>query len=188
MAYSAWKGARHPLIWFWRWFFCSFGGFLLEVAFARATRSPKRDRKCFLLFPLCPVYGFAAVLILAMTEPLRPGSPGVLFLGFACATCTEYAMDLFYQYALGVRFWDYTNMPFHIRGRVCLPFSLAWAVLSLLFVRLGAPALDRLIAALPAALNGPAVILTAADAAVSCAALHRQGTTEALRWYAPHST
>ena len=188
MAYSAWKGARHHLIWFWRWFFCSFGGFLLEVAFAQAVRHPKRDRKCFLLLPLCPVYGFAAVLILSMTETLRPGVLGTLTLGFAAATCTEYAMDLFYQYALGVRFWDYTNMPFHIRGRVCLPFSLVWAGLSLLFVRLGAPALDRLIAALPAALCGPAVILTAADAAVSCAALRRQGTTEVLRWYAPHST
>ena len=45
--------------WFLYFVFYSLGGYGLEKAFARATRAPKQVRKCFLLLPLCPVYGLA---------------------------------------------------------------------------------------------------------------------------------
>ena len=41
--------------WFWYFVLYSFVGFVLEVLFARATGNPKRDRKCHLFLPLCPV-------------------------------------------------------------------------------------------------------------------------------------
>ena len=46
--------------WLWYFIIYSFCGFLLEVAFARAIRHPKRDRKCLIFLPLCPVYGLGA--------------------------------------------------------------------------------------------------------------------------------
>ena len=42
---------------FWIFLIYSFLGFLIEVAYARVTGEAKRDRKCRLLLPLCPVYG-----------------------------------------------------------------------------------------------------------------------------------
>ena len=44
--------------WFWYFIIYSFLGFLLEVAFARAIRHPKRDRKCFLLLPCARCTGW----------------------------------------------------------------------------------------------------------------------------------
>ena len=41
----------------WLFWTYSFLGYLLEKAFAWLTRSPQQVRKCFLLLPLCPVYG-----------------------------------------------------------------------------------------------------------------------------------
>ena len=38
------------LLWFF-WMY-SFGGYLLERAFAALTRAERRERKCFLLLPL----------------------------------------------------------------------------------------------------------------------------------------
>ena len=46
--------------WLWYFYWYSFLGFLLEVAFARISGHPKRDRKCLLLLPLRPVYGLGA--------------------------------------------------------------------------------------------------------------------------------
>lgn len=46
------------MTWFWLVIFYSFGGYLLEKGYAAAVRSPHRVRKCFLLLPLCPVYGW----------------------------------------------------------------------------------------------------------------------------------
>ena len=43
--------------WFWLFLLYSFGGYVLEKLYAAARRSPHQVRKCFLLLPLCPVYG-----------------------------------------------------------------------------------------------------------------------------------
>ena len=39
-------GGSAVILWFWYFVIYSFLGFLTEVAFARLTRNPKRDRKC----------------------------------------------------------------------------------------------------------------------------------------------
>ena len=67
----------------------SFAGFLLEVAFARAIRHPKRDRKCLLLLPLCPVYGLGACLILWLA-PLVKSPLWAALAGGLAATGAEH--------------------------------------------------------------------------------------------------
>ena len=52
--------------WIWNFYLYSFFGFLLEVVYARLTRAKKRDRKCRLLLPLCPVYGLGAAVLSAL--------------------------------------------------------------------------------------------------------------------------
>ena len=41
----------------WYFWIYSFLGYLLEKGFAKVTGAKLQGRKCFLLFPLCPVYG-----------------------------------------------------------------------------------------------------------------------------------
>ena len=112
--------------WFWYAVLYSFLGFLLEVAYARAVRAEKQDRKCFYFLPLCPVYGLGALLILA-PAPLLAGRPLLLALwSGAAATGAEYAMSLFYEKLFRASFWDYTALPWNLGGRVCLAFSTLW--------------------------------------------------------------
>ena len=170
------------MLWLWRFLLYSFVGFGLEITFARIINHPKRDRKCLLLLPLCPVYGLGALLILWLSA-LSPVPLWVMAAGFFGATAAEYLMGLFYQYALGVRFWDYSDIPYNLGGLVCLPFSLAWTVLALVLVYWADPLAVSLLSALPAALAPAAAILLGADLAVSAIALRRSGTTEVLRWY-----
>ena len=169
--------------WLWYFIWYSFLGFLLEVAFARAARHPKRDRKCLILLPLCPVYGLGACLILWLA-PLGNGPLWVALSGGLAATAAELALGAFYRYALGVKFWDYEGIPGSVGGLVCPAFSLCWTALALLLVYAVHPIVSGLAAHNPAWLVPPALILLAADALVSCAALRRAGTTDVLRWYA----
>lgn len=169
--------------WLWYFYWYSFLGFLLEVAFARAARHPKRDRKCLILLPLCPVYGLGACLILWLA-PLGNGPLWVALSGGLAATAAELALGAFYRYALGVKFWDYEGIPGSVGGLVCPAFSLCWTALALLLVYAVHPIVSGLAAHIPAWLVPPALILLAADALVSCAALRRAGTTDVLRWYA----
>ena len=168
---------------FWYFFIYSFLGFLLEVAFARAIRSPKRDRKCFLLLPLCPVYGLGALGILAVGGLLGRWPLLVALAGGGAATAAEYAMGLLYQRVLGVEFWDYAGLPFNVGGKVCLPFSAAWSVLSLVLVYLVHPLTEALVARIPAGLTPAAAIFLLTDGALTCWLLKTTGSTDSLKWY-----
>ena len=169
--------------WLWYFIIYSFAGFLLEVAFARAVRHPKRDRKCLLLLPLCPVYGLGACLVVWLAPAV--GSPlWVMAVGALATTGAELAMGAFYRFALGVEFWNYSGMPGSLDGLVCPVFSLCWTVLSLLLVYTVHPLIAAATALIPVWLGPPVFILAGADMLVSCVALRRTGTTEVLRWYA----
>ncbi len=169
--------------WLWYFIIYSFAGFLLEVAFARVIRHPKRDRKCLLLLPLCPVYGLGASLIVWLAPMVR--SPvWVALVGGLAATGAELVMGAFYRFALGVEFWNYAGMPGSFGGLVCPVFSACWTVLSLVLVYTLHPLVAAFTALIPARLGPPALILVGTDMLVSCVALRRAGTTEVLRWYA----
>ncbi len=168
---------------FWQYMLYSFFGFLLEVAFARATRAKKRDRKCRYFLPLCPVYGLGAVLIAHLPAPIRD-RPAALFLcGAAAATAVEYAVDWAYDRALGVRFWDYSALPGNLNGRVCLSFSAVWGLLALALTAWVHPVIARWAAAVPAPWTLFAALFTALDTGLTFYLLRTTGDTAVLRWY-----
>lgn len=167
------------------WYFViySFLGFLLEVAFARLVRAEKKDRKCFVLLPLCPVYGFGTLAILLLPQWVQRSGPLLVLLGGLAATGAEYLMALFYERVMGVRFWDYSHLPFHLQGRVCPQFALFWGLLAALLVRRVHPAVMGLVAHIPDGLLPSVLLLLVADGAYTLALLRATGDTDSLRWY-----
>lgn len=169
---------------FWYFFLYSFVGFLFEVVYARATHSPKQDRKCLYLLPLCPVYGLGAVLILLLPPAVRDNP--LLLLPAAAVLCTaaEYLMGLFYEKAARVPFWDYSHLPHNLGGRVCLRFTLLWGVLAVAVAFLLHPFVAQLVPQIPRAITLFAALLFLLDALLSLTLLRRTRSAEVLRWYA----
>ena len=58
-------------LWLWTFWTYSFLGYLLERGYAIATHADRQARKCFLLLPMCPVYGLGALAVLALPEKYR---------------------------------------------------------------------------------------------------------------------
>lgn len=168
---------------FWYFLVYSLIGFLLEVVFATLTHNPKHDRKCMLLLPLCPVYGLGALFILALPAVVRTNPLLLFFAGAFAATAAEYLMDLFYDRVLGVRFWDYSHLPWNLSGRVCLLFTGMWGLLALALTVWIHPVIEQAVAAIPAGLTLPAVLLLLLDAGFTVFLLRSSHTTDALRWY-----
>lgn len=168
---------------FWYFLFYSFVGFLLEVLFTRITRGEKKDRKCMLFLPLCPVYGLGALLIVHLPAAVRHRPVLLFFLGALAATAAEYVMDWFYETALGVRFWDYSGMPWNLNGRVCLLFSGMWGLLALALVLWVHPAVIRWVSAIPSNWVLPAVLFFLLDGVFTVLLLRVTGDTSSLRWY-----
>lgn len=170
---------------FWYFVVYSFLGFLLEVAFARVTGARKQDRKCFVLLPLCPVYGLGALAILAVA-PWAGGRWWLLvLLGGAAATGVEYLMAVFYEKVLGVSFWDYSKLPGDIHGRVSLPFSVVWGLLALVLVRWVHPGVAALVAGIPLPLSIFMAVLLGADSLYTVFLLRHTRSTDSLKWYQP---
>lgn len=49
-------------------------------------------------------------------------------------TIIEFISGVFINLILGWGVWDYSNMPLNILGQICLPFTLAWFVLSIIAI------------------------------------------------------
>ena len=134
---------------FWLFVFYSFGGYLLEKAFAAATAAPQQVRKCRLLLPLCPVYGRGMLAVLALPTSWTDTAWKLGIFGALAVTAVEFAVHWLYEKALGVRFWDYSPVKGDVAGRVCLPFTAIWGVLVVLTVRFVHPWVAWLAAAVP---------------------------------------
>ena len=80
--------------WFMYFIFYSFLGYLLEKIYALATHSNRQVRKCFLLLPLCPVYGIAMATLIALSKGVR-NLPALVVIGALVCTGTEYLTHWF---------------------------------------------------------------------------------------------
>lgn len=168
------------MAYFWYFLFYSFLGYLLEKLFACVTHSPRQARKCFLLLPLCPVYGLALCALLASGAERVENFAVLMLQGAAVTTAVEYAVHWGYEKALGVQFWDYTRTRMNVNGRICLEFSIAWGMLSAATVYFVQPTLREVAAALPNEWAGVALMLVAFDAALTAKVLHSYHDTELL--------
>ena len=164
----------------WYFWIYSFLGYLLEKAFAKVTDAEQQGRKCFLFLPLCPVYGLGMLAILALPEPWMRGSRGVL-VGGLTATAVEYAVHWAYDTFLGVRFWDYSRVFGNFRGRVCLPFTLAWGILTVAAVRWLQPWVQTAAERTVPEITYLCLMIFAADAFLSLWFLRKTGDPELLR-------
>ena len=164
--------------WFLYFLFYSLAGCALEKLFARAVRAPKQMRKCFLLLPLCPVYGLAMVLVLALPAPA--GFWRLALWGGLVCTGTEYAVHLFYDKVLGVRFWDYSCLRGNILGRVCPQFALVWGLLSAAAVQWVQPVVRILAERTPPVAVYLLWLLFVTDCVCTAALLRRYHDTELL--------
>lgn len=165
---------------FWLLIFYSFGGYLLEKAFAAATAAPQQVRKCRLLLPLCPVYGLGMLAVLALPPSWTDTTWKLGIFGALAVTAVEFAVHWLYEKVLGVRFWDYSPVKGDVAGRVCLPFTVVWGVLVVLTVRFVHPWVAWLSAAVPDWLTYGALLLLTVDTAVSALVLRRSGDVELM--------
>lgn len=93
-----------------------------------------RGRTHWTMLPLA-----AAIFICAgaLDEVERPPSIWQqVILGTTIATALEFVAGLILNVWLGLGIWDYSNLPGNVLGQICPQFTLAWAVLVLISIRI----------------------------------------------------
>lgn len=127
----------------------AFLGWCTEVAYA-AFLHKKFVNRGFLNGPVCPVYGFGAVIVIASLSPLKKD----IILMFAGSVLLTSALEYLTGFALDKIFcdkwWDYSDCRFNLHGYICLKFSLIWGAVCLVVMYVIHPVLITLIHKLPA--------------------------------------
>lgn len=168
----------------WSFLFYSWAGFLLEVLYNRLFTRRPGGRKCLLFLPLCPVYGVGMTAILALPRAVLVHPLLLALIGGLICTAVEYLFALFYERVWQVRFWDYSQLPLHLHGRVCLSFSVIWGLLIVLLVPLVEGPVAALGRQLPPALLAGLFAAFWADWVFTGLVLRRSRDTASLRWWA----
>lgn len=118
--------------------FYSMIGWLWEVSLYLID-DHKFVNRGFLNGPYCPVYGFGALLILFTLGDIR--EPITLFFLSAIFTCSlEYLTSWGMEKIFHARWWDYSERPLNINGRVCMIGAVAFGSLSVLMLKIIHPA------------------------------------------------
>lgn len=168
------------MYWFWIFMWYSFIGYVIEKLFAAARNAKHRVRKCFLLLPLCPVYGLSLIAVLNLPVELRNTPLRLIFYGGLTATAVEYATHFFYEKAFGVMFWDYSNTKMDLNRRVCVPFSIVWGLLVWIALRYVQPWISAMIRRTPPAATLIAALLLVADSFYSVRLLYQRKDIDLL--------
>ena len=139
------KRTRDKIVDYITYFFIySFLGWIIETIYAILINGFFVKRG-FLYGPLCPIYGFGAVLLIMCTKKLY-GKPFLKFLIATIAfTAFEYIVSLLLETLFGLRWWDYSNDFLNIQGRVSLLYSIFWGIIGLFLLEKLHPKIEDII-------------------------------------------
>ncbi len=130
----------------------SFLGFIIETIFGMLTKGVVESRQSCLYGPFCCIYGLGAAVMIPGLQKFKKRNWTLFLAGAVEGSVVEYIISWIGEMIFHIKWWDYSNMPFDINGRICLLFTIFWGVLALVLIRLINPYIERFIDKIPAKL------------------------------------
>lgn len=125
-------------------------GWIYECTYCTCKGGHWQNRG-FLYGPVCPIYGSGVVLALVVFHLIPSTGTGsshpVWQIFLICAIgsailefCTSWVLEKCFH----ALWWDYSNVPFNIQGRICLPATCGFGLAGIVVVKYLLPFLERL--------------------------------------------
>lgn len=159
-------------------FIGSFAGVVIELLWCLVRHGYIESRSGLVWGPFNLLYGVGAAALSLCLYRWRNRGKWLSFLGgFAIGSAVEYACSWLMETLFGSKSWDYSNMAFHLNGRICLLYSIFWGLLGVIWIKDIYPRMAKWILKLPdragKILTWALVIFLAVNTAVSGLAVHR---------------
>lgn len=120
-------------------------GYIIETTFGIVTKGRWESRQSFLYGPFCAIYGLGAVIMIIFLHKYSKKYNTLFIGGFVVGSIVEYLVSWIGELMLGVKWWDYSDMPLNINGRICVYFSIFWGFLALYLIASFNPKIDKMI-------------------------------------------
>lgn len=123
----------------------SIAGYIIETLFGIVTKGVWESRKSFLYGPFCAIYGLGAAIMIVCLHKYNKQYNTLFVLGFVIGSIVEYLISFIGEMVLHVKWWDYSDRPLNINGRICVYFSIFWGFLAIYLICSVNPKVDRFI-------------------------------------------
>lgn len=129
-------------------FFYSFLGWAMETCYC-SIKERRLVPRGFLHGPICPIYGCGVLLMVLLFTPLKGNILLFYITAVVVMTSWEYFVGWFLEVTTHVKYWDYSDEKFNLKGRVCLWVALVWGVLSYVVIFWIHPQVEKLYQRVP---------------------------------------
>lgn len=110
-------------------------GWILETAYSFYALGHFTKRG-FLYGPLCPIYGWGALILIIFFNTYRKHNLKLFFYAAIIFSIFEYIVSFAMEAMFSLKWWDYTNEFMNLNGRISIFFSFAWGIIAILFINL----------------------------------------------------
>ncbi|HAB65786.1 MAG TPA: hypothetical protein DCE23_00315 [Firmicutes bacterium] len=112
-------------------------GWVVEGIWTFLKKGVLINHSALVIGPFNIVYGIGALVLSVTLHKLQDKSNITIFAtSFVAGTALEYILSYLMEMMFGFTAWSYKSKPFNIHGRVCLPYSIFWGILGLLWLKL----------------------------------------------------
>ena len=125
--------------WFTVFMVYSFAGWVFEELVGYVLNH-KFSNRGFLIGPICPIYGFGALLITFALGDAQ-NIIAIFCVSMVGSVLLEYFTSYLMEKLFHARWWDYRDNAFNLNGRICLSAALMFGLLGVVIVRITNPAL-----------------------------------------------
>lgn len=126
----------------------SFLGWLMEVIFV-SIKEKKIVARGFLIGPVCPIYGFGAILITLFLTKYTNDIPVLFILATVLGASLEYFTSYIMEKIFKTRWWDYSQHKYNINGRICLATSICFGTLGVILIHFLNPFFTHILNIIP---------------------------------------
>jgi len=102
-------------------------------------------KRGFLFGPLCPIYGYGAIIVLLILKPFNKNNITLFISGAILLSVFEYLVGYGLDAMFAMKFWDYTNEFLNINGRITLWFAIIWGLFGIIFINYLHPKIEKFI-------------------------------------------
>ena len=162
----------------WLFFIGCLLGDITETIFCRITAGVWMSRSSLVWVPFSIVWGFAIAAVTDLLYKYKDRSDRFLFLmGTALGGAYEYLCSVLSEMVFGTVFWDYSEIPFNLGGRINLLYCFFWGFAAVAWFKIFYPVISGWIEKLPICagriLTWVIVVFMCCNMAVSTMALIR---------------
>ena len=126
-------------------FIYSIIGYLIESTYVSFIKKESTFSRGFLIGPYLPIFGFGGLFLTTVLSKYNDDLLVLFTMSTVSCLILEYISSYVLEKLFNLRWWDYSNKPFNLNGRICLGHGVMFGLIGVIANRLINPIVVKFI-------------------------------------------